>query len=102
MNNTNRFEPKWVPIWGHVDGQKNREAAVYQAIDAASLCWLETPTGVFDSTKAKEIAEGLLYFINKEDRPLLGLATNKQLLEELQARAEINGWAEYKTYNGKD
>lgn len=33
----------------------------------------------------------------EDDQPLLGLATTRQLLEELTARAEINGYAEYRT-----
>lgn len=31
------------------------------------------------------------------DEPLLGLATTRQLLDELVARAEVGGYAEYRT-----
>lgn len=34
--------------------------AVYEAIGAASMCWSETPKGVFDSTKANKIGEDLI------------------------------------------
>lgn len=38
----------------------------------------------------------------KVDEPQLGLATTKQLLEELQARAEVGGYASYRTVGGED
>lgn len=34
------------------------------------------------------------------ERPMLGLATTKELLEELSARAEIHGYAGYRTVDG--
>ena len=33
---------------------------VYEAIGRASMCWSEIPSGVFDSTKAKEIGDELI------------------------------------------
>jgi hypothetical protein len=38
-------------------------AAVFQAIGAASMCWEEIPHGVFDSTKAKWVGDGLMAYI---------------------------------------
>jgi hypothetical protein len=42
------------------DGTLTRQAAIFQALGAASVCWSETPSGIFDSTRAKEIGEKLL------------------------------------------
>lgn len=36
------------------------ESKIFQALGAASMCWSETPTGVFDSSRAREIGEVLL------------------------------------------
>lgn len=35
--------------------------------------------------------------LNEIEQPMLGLATTLQLLEELTARAEIGGYAQYRT-----
>lgn len=47
------------------DGSLSLESAVFQALGAASMCWDETPKGVFDSTRAKEIGDSLVEFINQ-------------------------------------
>lgn len=39
---------------------------VYQAIGEASMCWSETPKGIFESDKASKIAAELIDYI--EDR----------------------------------
>jgi hypothetical protein len=39
------------------------EGAVFLAVGAASMCWDETPKGIFDSTRAKEIGDALVEFI---------------------------------------
>ena len=36
---------------------------VLTAIGEASMCWQEVPTGVFDSDRAKRVAENLLIYI---------------------------------------
>lgn len=43
------------------DAGPSREAAVFQALGAASMCW-ENPAGagIFESTRAKAIGEALL------------------------------------------
>lgn len=41
----------------------NLESYVFQALGAASVCWSEPPSGVFDSTLAKEIGEALMWKI---------------------------------------
>lgn len=38
---------------------------VFQAIGEASMCWSEVPTGVFDSTRAKKIADELISKIER-------------------------------------
>lgn len=39
------------------------EGAIGQAIGAASMCWSETPRGIFESGRARNIAEKLKAFI---------------------------------------
>ncbi len=41
------------------------EKLIMIAIGEASMCWSETPKGVFDSSKAKQIGEKLLQDIKK-------------------------------------
>lgn len=36
------------------------ENAVYEAVGEASMCWVETPQGEFDSTRAKDVGDRLL------------------------------------------
>lgn len=47
------------------DGTLSLESAIFQAIGAASVCWEETPTGVFNSTLAKEVGERLVKAITE-------------------------------------
>jgi len=44
---------------------KDLEQAVFMALGAASVCWDAAPTGLFDSTRAKDIGEELLQFIEE-------------------------------------
>ena len=39
---------------------------VHQDIGQASMCWDKTPTGIFDSSQAREIALKLCQFIAQE------------------------------------
>jgi hypothetical protein len=39
---------------------------VGQAIGAASMCWSETPSGVFDSTRARGIVDALINAIEDD------------------------------------
>lgn len=76
------------------DGSLSLEAAVFQAMGTASVCW-EKPEGAgeFQEDKCHEVGMALLEFINAragEDQALLGLATTAQLLVELKARAEVS------------
>jgi len=48
------------------NGSLDIESAVFQALGAASMCWSQTPKGVFESTWAKQIGERLLEEINRK------------------------------------
>lgn len=39
---------------------EDTESAVFLALGAASMCWDETPTGVFDSERAEQIGNELI------------------------------------------
>lgn len=75
--------------------------AVMQALGAASTCWEDlSGTGVFQSARAQEIGERLLEFIDA--KVMLGVATTRQLIAELAARADIAAtigetWPLYRT-----
>lgn len=43
------------------------ETAVFEALGGASMCWSETPTGVFDSTLATVIGTALVERIRRGD-----------------------------------
>jgi hypothetical protein len=43
------------------------ESAVYQALGAASMCWIPHPSGEFDSTRAKDIGDGLLAWMRAHE-----------------------------------
>jgi len=48
------------------DGTIPIESAVYQALGAASMCWSETPAGIFNDRRAGEIGLELLKLIRRE------------------------------------
>lgn len=43
------------------------EAAVFEAIGYASMCWTERPTGVFDDTRAAAVGHALVARIRRGD-----------------------------------
>lgn len=47
--------------------------AVYQALGAASMCWTERPTGIFDGTRADQIGKALIHYIENEYTNSLGV-----------------------------
>ncbi len=52
-------------------GPANIVDAVFQAVGAASMCWIGgTGAAVFDETRAIKVAEGLLAFIREHDGAL--------------------------------
>ena len=54
-------------------------AIVFEALGEASMCWSETPKGVFESTHAKEIGDRVMEAIESE------LTTLRQENERLKA-----------------
>jgi len=73
---------------------------VTEAIGHASMCWQPTPTGVFDSEQAMRVTESLLDQVISLLAALhanLGMATTKDLVAELAARAARAGDPEYRT-----
>lgn len=56
----------WAPEPG-----ADRDAAIFQAIGAASVCW-DNPrgSGVFDSDQAKAVADGLIRYLDQLGTPL--------------------------------
>ena len=48
--------------------QEAIERHVFEAIGEASMCWENTPTGVFDSDRAKRIGDDLIKFIESVAR----------------------------------
>lgn len=53
--------------------------------------------GVFDTERASDIVDRIMKEFPTKENPWLGLASTKQLLEELQSRAEVGGYADYRT-----
>jgi len=52
----------------HLDVLNDWKSLIMEAIGAASICWSETPKGVFDSTKALQIGEKLFENIKAEPK----------------------------------
>jgi hypothetical protein len=78
--------------------RKKFEETLYTALGEASMCWSETPTGVFQSEKAKAAGERVMAVFNEVySKPWLGNATTEQLLDELHARALTGGYLNYRT-----
>lgn len=51
--------------------------AVHEAVGAASVCWENmSGTGVFDDTRAREVAQGLLDYINENYAPRVTSSTD--------------------------
>lgn len=74
------------------------EEAVFQALGAASVCWEQLPSGVFNGERAEQVGKALL---NEVLVPRLGLATTRELLDELRARIETGAVGlDYTTVGG--
>lgn len=81
------------------------------AIDWARIeSWCELASGkaicrpVLDRVRhaAEAIEDERNALLNEQNEPHLGCATTAQLLTELQVRAEIGGYAAYRTVDGYD
>jgi hypothetical protein len=51
-----------LPEYEHVLGQEMGQA-VFQALGFASVCWTESPSGVFESEQAKQVGDELMGII---------------------------------------
>lgn len=84
------------------EAEQSLREVVYIAMGAASVCW-DNPAGagVFREDVATQVAEDLLMkvkVITSFGEPSLGLATNAELREELQVRADLgHGDDQYRT-----
>ena len=81
---------------------KEIEKIVGEAIGEGSMCWSETPKGIFDSEDARRIveetAQKIFELTEKEPlKPSLGVATTRELIEEIKARIEVEGKLDYRT-----
>lgn len=77
------------------DGSLSVESAVFQALGAASMCWAETPRGVFNSDRAKEIGDKLLGLLAERDqagRLAIALEHTQEYLGS-EVLPPIPGWA---------
>lgn len=43
---------------------KKQETAIFEALGEASMCWSETPKGIFDSNNAERIGNELIEILN--------------------------------------
>lgn len=59
---------EYEPDSGAVTKREKLESLVYQACGTASLCWNPKPTGIFDSSTAKEVGDALIRALEKLDR----------------------------------
>lgn len=59
---------------------KKLETLVFEALGEASMCWSETPKGVFQDSKAKEVGDKLIEAIKQE------IAIKQKELEELKGK----------------
>lgn len=85
------------------------EDVVMQSLGAASMCWEQIEeAGIFQAERARAIGKALIEWVrnNKIEGPRLGLATTRQLVQELQARIETDyasggGGLDYTTVHGR-
>jgi len=80
---------------------ENVSTHVFEALGAASVCWEETPSGVFDSTRAKAVGDELMTYLT----PLLSTNSSvRDLTEAIRLTVEyvgtgmlppIEGWSWY-------
>ena len=68
------------------------ESFVFQTLGAASICWSETPKGIFDSDRAKLLGDQLMERIQSDGTASIVVAI-KTLTDELRADEEYRyGW----------
>lgn len=63
---------------------KTLQNKVFEALGEASMCWSETPTGVFNSLKATKIGEKLMEDIyNEVKKTALAFAEDRRIEREI-------------------
>ncbi len=66
-------DPGWVLTVNDREAGKTEpsslEEAVYQSLGAASVCWSETPSGEFDSTRAAALGKQLVDWVDRHYYP---------------------------------
>ena len=68
------------------------EEPFYQALGAASMCWSETPKGIFDSTRAKEIGDKLLELLgHPQTNPYAGVLLSPQQKDAMEEMKDAQG-----------
>lgn len=98
-----RWRPN--PGVGRTVAELSLDEWVGQALGSASTCWANPAgAGEFDSSRCRWVLDGLMGHLNKvvdgviagttkataeTDQPLLGLATTREMLVELEARAGV-------------
>lgn len=80
-----------------IDKTSDLDSAIHQTLGFASVCWTESPTGIFESEQCHNAALKLKEWI-EDQQPWLGYATNMDLINELYSRFEIGHTdADYRT-----
>lgn len=69
---------------------KTLENKVFEALGEASMCWSETPKGVFDSTKAREIGDRLMRNIYNSEN--IFVLDTKLIPEDINVEEFIKNW----------
>lgn len=67
------------------------EALVFQALGQASMCWSETPKGMFDSAQAKKIGKDLIAAIKAHEQIVINEAHAAWRLENPTIIRDQNG-----------
>ena len=100
------FDASAVAGEAHENGEDPLRKVIFQGVGAASACWEHLEGGVFDDRAAAHVADQLVDYIRPLIGANLGLATNRQILDELRARIEIDyysggGGLDYSTVGGR-
>jgi hypothetical protein len=76
------------------------ESRITELVGEASMLF-GPGVGDFDTTRAKDIVNRIMKEFPTRENPWLGLASTRQLLNELASRAIVGGYADYRTVDEK-
>ena len=68
---------------------------VFEALGEVSMCWSETPTGVFESTRANEIGNRIMKAFDEYSLPSPSLPSDEEMKAKAIEKDFITGSAEY-------